>query len=1118
MQNNDNNFSEGVDSLWHKEVLSILNKRYKDDPGNSISIECINIFPADYQFKHSTQEASEDFVKLQALSPENSIIYNLVQKDQQLLLKLFSSVGKLSLSNIMPKIENLGFLVQEERYYNLNNQDHKCIHVYIIEPKNSKYDVFESKKLIEDALYAVQQNRTISDNLSKLITYEQLSWREIDLLRSLAAYTHQVCLTYDYIYISKTLIKYSDFVKKLIKLFCFKFCTISRDIKKYNELHEILNNDLAQISSSSEDKVLRSILGAIEAGLRTNFFQPDSNNDYKKYISIKFDSSKVPDIPSPIPYAEIFVYSKECEGIHLRGGKVSRGGIRWSDRVEDYRTEALGLMKAQMTKNAVIVPEGSKGAFCTRINKAGLSRDEYITQVISAYQNFLRGLLDVTDNIISNSTVSPQNTEIHDQHDPYLVVAADKGTASFSDYANQVSREYNFWLGDAFASGGSAGYDHKKMGITARGAWISVQRHFREMDIDTQADEITVVGIGDMSGDVFGNGMLMSDTIKLVAAFNHIHIFIDPEPDPRISFQERKRLFDLPGSKWSDYDRSIISEGGGVYERTAKSISLSSKAMHLLQISKKEVSPNELIKAILKAKVHLIWNGGIGTYIKAASEENYTIGDKTNDMVRVNGAELQSSVIGEGGNLGVSQKGRIEYAMNGGRVNTDFIDNSAGVDCSDHEVNIKIALGKAIEKGLLDTNERNKILEEMTDQVTDLVLEDNINQTLAITMMAQSPLFNIEVLSILIDNLEKTASLNREIEFIPTTSELIARSNIGAKLTRPELSVILSYSKRSVYNDLEGSNIAHQEYFTKWLVEYFPKSIQKRFAAEILDHPLKKQIILTMITNKLVNRLSAPVINSLKIETGCKICDIVRGFVIVQEIFDFESLWKSIDNLPCSVKLSTTIEIYTDINKAIRRGIAWMVTNMRSSTLDIDDSIIKYKENALQISEMLTKNLQGPAQDKFQSKVTKYVEGGLKQDLAEKSASLDTLVSSFDIASMSIETGEDLEMICRGYFVIADLFHFDFLRKLSDKLMSDSYWQRLSLQSIKDDLYYKQRRILGLIVKDGILHDVNTWYTNNLKFSSSYNAFIENLKMQENIDISMLILANKKLEIFIRKQ
>lgn len=1074
-----------------------------------------DFFPNYCHYKHSKEEAECDIKNLEKLSKDQQIVFDLSRKDDSIILNLYSSKGKLSLSETMPILENLGFFVIEEQSYKVPNLDNTLIQTYILKPMNKLENFDELKNLIIDALYAFYSNITIADSLSKLTTYSGISWRDIDLIRTVSHYIHQVSFQYDFKYVNETLIKHYGFTKKLIELFQLKFDLSKHDTKKYEELAANQLEYLTSVTSSVEDKILRTVLRTFEAATRTNFFQ-NSNNQIKNYISIKFDSKKVPGIPKPTPYAEIFVFSKEFEGIHLRGSKVARGGIRWSDRAEDYRTEVLGLMKAQMTKNTVIVPDGSKGGFFVRSSPDGLTRDEYMRKVVNCYQNFLRGLLDLTDNLASGNIVKPKNVITYDEDDPYLVVAADKGTASFSDYANEVSAEYNFWLGDAFASGGSAGYDHKKIAITARGAWISVSRHFKEIGIDAQKDEITVVGIGDMAGDVFGNGLLMSESIKLVAAFNHMHIFIDPSPNPLESFKERKRLFNLPGSKWSDYDAKILSSGAGIFERKSKLITLSKEASSLLDLTNQEVTPDELIRAIIKSKVDLIWNGGIGTYVKASSEENYKIGDKTNDNLRINGNEIKARVIGEGGNLGMSQKGRIEYAKNGGKLNTDFIDNSAGVDCSDHEVNIKIALSKAFENKKLNLKDRNELLESMTKQVADLVLKDNISQSLAITFMEHSNIFNTESFAKLINSLEEEKLLDRNVEFIPSNSELIQRSNNKEKLTRPEIAVLLSYSKMSVYNDLAGSKIASDEFFKSWLIDYFPSLMREKFRDEIMSHPLKNEIIITMITNRLVNQLSGPILSSLKLETGALLCDIARGFVIVQEIFDLNLLWNEIDNLPSNVPLKIVIEMFTDLNKVIRRGIAWMVSNLEHP-LNIRDSIAKYKESVLKISDMLTKNLYGPTKDKYDTKYQKYLHAKIPDSLAEKAARLESLVSAFDIAFISNDTGEDSEVICEGYFKIGNLYNIDWLRKAADKLITDSYWQRLSLQAIKDDLYDKQRRLIKIVVKDSMIYNIDDWYSKNMVPGSTFNKFVENIKLQENIDMSMLILANKKLEMFIRK-
>ncbi len=1105
---------ELLTSFWEESFVAACDKIYGSEEAFIYSTKYSSLFPNDYKFKHTPEEAAKDLAYLEKLSKESPTLCTL-DNDGNLYLKIFSFLGKFTLSDTMPLLENLGFLVLEEQTYSLENSANICIHRYSLTLKHNFKDYKKLKSLVEDSFYAILSNKTSADELSKLITCSEITWREVDLIRTIAFYIHQTKFSYDYTYVSETLIKHFEYTKNLIKFFDLKFNINTHNIDEAAKLAASMNEYLVTVTSSAEDTVLRTMLLVIEASVRTNYYQKKDGH-FKDYISIKFNSAKVPNLPLPLPYAEIFVFSNDFEAIHLRGGKVARGGIRWSDRGEDYRVEVLGLMKAQMTKNTVIVPVGSKGGFYTKFKSQNMTKEQYMARSINCYQNFLRGLLDLTDNIVGAQIIKPHDVVVYDEDDPYLVVAADKGTASFSDYANSVSLEYGYWLGDAFASGGSAGYDHKKMAITAKGAWISVQRHFKELGIDVQTDNITVAGIGDMAGDVFGNGLLLSESVKLVAAFNHMHIFIDPNPDPKKSFEERKRLFNLPGSKWSDYSPSLISQGGAVFDRKAKKIELSKEIKDLLDITEDEIIPDQLIKAILKANVDLLWNGGIGTYIKASFEENYAIGDKTNDNLRINGSDVRATVIGEGGNLGMSQYGRIEYAKSGGRLNTDFVDNSAGVDCSDHEVNIKIAFGKSIQNKKLTTDSRNSLLTKMTSEVAELVLEDNKYQTLALTIMQHSPIYTMETFIKLIDILEEENLLQRNVEFIPSNTELVQRANNKETLTRPELSVILSYSKRSVYDELQQSKISTDPYFEKWLIEYFPPLMRKEYTDEILTHPLRSEIILTTITNKLVNQLSGPVISSLKRETGAFLCDIARGFVIVQEIFDLHSLWNAADKLPSTTPLNVLIEIYTDINKVHRRGISWMISNLKHP-LNIGESIDLYKESVLKISEMMLKNLYGSAKDKFDSKFTKYIEAGIPEEFAEKCAKLESLISSFDIAFISKDTGAYAESICESYFKVGTEYNIDWLRKSCDKLMTESYWQRLSLQSLKDDLYDKQRRIIKVIAKSKMLDSLEEWFVKKEHHSQIFNNFVENLKQLETIDISMIILANKKLEMFLRK-
>ncbi|XVN43481.1 MAG: NAD-glutamate dehydrogenase [Candidatus Rickettsia vulgarisii] len=1082
------------------------------------------IFSNDYKEKFNGTTAIIDIDYLIKATTHNKTFYNLIAIDnKRYCLKIYSPAPKLALSNLLPPIENLGFKAIDEHSFAVRQTDNisdSWIYEFTLESLiEIETNPNELKRNVEVALDKINTGFLANDSLSKLIVLSGFSWWQVKLVKALTRYLHQTSFTYGKGYVQLTLIKHFLYTKMLVDLFDAKFNPANFSEKRTKTLKNSITNYLDNINSSSEDKVLRTMFSIIKAIVRTNCYQLEPNNKKgKNYLSFKFDSSKIPNLPLPIPYAEIFVYENDLfEGIHLRGGKVARGGLRWSDRGEDYRTEILGLMKAQMTKNSVIVPVGSKGGFFVHFSKDGLNPKDYMDKVIGCYKNFLRGLLDITENIVDGKIIHPQNTVIYDNEDPYLVVAADKGTATFSDYANSVSAEYNFWLGDAFASGGSAGYDHKKMAITSKGAWISVTNHFHAMGINVQKDPITVVGIGDMSGDVFGNGMLRSDSIKLVAAFNHKHIFIDPEPDPIISFNERMRLFGLPTSNWSDYNQEIISGGGGVFERSSKSITLSKEAKTLLKINTNEITPDDLIKAILQANVDLLWNGGIGTYIKASIETNLEIGDKSNDSLRVNGNDVKAKVIGEGGNIGVSQLGRIEYSRSGGRINTDFIDNSAGVDCSDHEVNIKIALNKTVSSGKITLEERNKYLAKMTKQVEELVLLDNYQQNQALDIMQLSPTLNIGIFNEFIDTLEEEKLINREVEFLPTKEELNRRTVNKENLTRPELCVLLSYSKSSTYHDLRHTTFSQDKYFDSYLINYFPKLMQKNFNEEILSHPLKHEIIRTVVTNKIVNQLGGPSINLLKRETGSPLCDIVRSYTIICEIFDLNNLWTEVESLPNSVDYKVKIDMFTEIAKIMRRGIAWFTKHIKRP-MNISNIIEEYYAPSQSLSKKVGGLLLGEAKTKFKEKVKLYTSSRIESNLAHKIATLDSLVSVFDIIYIAQKTKRPNLDVANLYFTTASKFSIDWLRRLCDKQLNDTYWTRLSTQALKDDLYDKQRQLIIKIINNSKVNiDLDLWIDNNKNYMSIFLDFITILRSQKNIDLNILILANKKFETFLYK-
>lgn len=1143
---------------WSESLTNALTEKYGEYEGGLRYRQIEPVIPAEYRYKYGASEAISDIEYITSASKLHKIMYNLQKGEgKRLTLKIYSPQTPMTLSDILPAIENLGFTAIDESSFHISSFDdvkEAWIYEFILESPIDIENFDQLKHNIEEALDKMAAGVLTSDTLSKLLVMGGFDWMKVKLIKALSRYLHQTGFTYGKGYVQLTLVKHYAFTKMLVELFTALFHpdkvsskVIGGNLKGLKDNHEKENQDLDKkildyidgVESSAEDKVLRHMHAIIKAIVRTNFFQSDDGKICggctKDYISFKFSSAKVPELPLPLPFAEIFVYSHDFEAIHLRGGRVARGGLRWSDRGEDYRTEVLGLMKAQMTKNTVIVPEGCKGAFHVNIQQGDMSREDYMGKVVSCYQDFLRGLLDLTDNLVNGKVVHPSNTVIYDIPNPYLVVAADKGTATFSDFANDVSSEYNFWLGDAFASGGSVGYDHKKMGITAKGAWVSVRTHFMQMGIDIQKEPVTVVGIGDMSGDVFGNGMLLSKAIKLVAAFNHMHIFIDPDPDPSKSYKERQRLFKMPRSKWTDYNAALISKGGGIFDRSHKTLEISPEIKDLLGIKESKMAPDKLINAILKAEVGLIWNGGIGTYVKASTENNIDIGDKTNDVLRVNGEEVRAKVIGEGGNLGLSQLGRIEYALKGGKANTDFIDNSAGVDCSDHEVNIKIALRDAVMSKKISASQRDKTLEGMTCEVEDLVLRDNHVQNLALTINEHSEAFSLESFTQLMKDLERDGLLDREVEFLPDSTELSRRSVLKQNLTRPELSVLLSYSKMLVDKELKETEISKDPYFDRFLQNYFPVSMHKKFAKEIANHPLKNEIISTVVTNKLVNQLGGPLINELRSETGGLVCDIARAHMVVCEIFELDCLWEAVSDLPVSVHVDIKMEMLSDMIKMMRRGISWFIRNEKHP-IDILSSIKSYQEQTLQVRKMSSSLLVGEAMTKFQNKKNKFIEAGISEDIADQVAQLDILVSTFDILYIAKLTKSKGDRIANLYFSTGELLKIDWLRKSCDSFIDDSYWKRLSIQSIKDDLYDKQRRLIIRMIelkanalkktkssKDPASKllsedfDLMGWLDEYRGAASIFVDFVHNIKIQETLDLNMLILATKKFELFLRK-
>ncbi|MFA0152224.1 NAD-glutamate dehydrogenase domain-containing protein, partial [Vibrio sp. 10N.261.46.C10] len=806
--------------------------------------------------------------------------------------------------------------------------------------------------------------------------------------------------------------------------------------------------------------------------LRTNYYQVDENKQSKPWLALKMRPSEIPDIPAPVPAFEIFVYAPDIEGVHLRGGKVARGGLRWSDRQEDFRTEILGLVKAQQVKNTVIVPVGAKGGFVCKRQHMMSGRDEIFAEGQRCYKRFIRALLDVSDNIIEGEVIPPKSVVRHDEDDPYLVVAADKGTATFSDLANSVAEEYNFWLGDAFASGGSNGYDHKAMGITAKGGWESVKRHFREMGINCQSTDFTAIGVGDMAGDVFGNGMLLSKHIRLQAAFNHMHIFIDPNPESASSWVERDRLFNLPRSSWEDYNKDLISQGGGIFSRRAKSISLTPEIQKMLGTKKASMAPNDLIKAILSMQVDLLWNGGIGTYVKSSSETHTDVGDRANDVLRIDGRDLKAKVVGEGGNLGMTQLGRIEYALTGGRVNTDFVDNVGGVDCSDNEVNIKIFLNGLVSNGDLTVKQRNQVLESMEDEVGEIVLDDAYCQAESISVTEHQGVGLVKEQIRFIHTMEKAGYLDRALEYIPDDETLLEREKQGQALTRPELSVLIAYGKMVLKEDLVSDDIANDEFHAQQLMQYFPTELRRNYSQHMDNHPLRAEIIATALANQMVNEMGCNFVTRLQEETGANIVDIANAYAASREIYGLGKVLKSIRELDNISSSEAQYELLYHVRRTLRRLARWLLRN-RTGKQSVNALIELYQGDVVAITEKLDENLVASEVEEHQAMAQLWIDQGVNAELANSVSRLSSLYSALDISTVARETGKTVQQASKLYFNLGDRLSLHWFLKQINGQAVDNNWQALARAAFREDLDWQQRQLTGQVLNCGCASDID---------------------------------------------
>jgi glutamate dehydrogenase len=1068
----EENIEEIVRS-WLDKLHDAAVERYGEEQGIKLVHRYGESLPPAYREDVKPKAAVFDLEQMEGVQSGDELrmsLYRPTHNPKGLWrFKLFHAEQPLPISNALPMLENMGLKVISERPYEVDLPDDSIIWIQdfdIVYGNANGIAPEDVRDIFQDTFLKVSEGLAENDGFNRLVLAAQLTWREVALMRAYCKYLLQTGIPFSQTYMEQTLVNNAAITRQLVELFAVRFQP--NNSKSRTAATEKLTVDikaaLEEVSSLDDDRILRSFLNVINATLRTNYYQQSDNKEIKDYISFKFDPARIPELPLPKPAYEIWVYSPRVEGVHLRGGKVARGGLRWSDRREDFRTEVLGLVKAQQVKNTLIVPVGSKGGFVVKRPPTKDDREAFMAEGIDCYKTFLRGLLDLTDNIVDGDIVPPKQVVRHDDDDPYLVVAADKGTATFSDLANEVAAEYGFWLGDAFASGGSVGYDHKKMGITAKGAWESVKRHFRELGLDTQTTNFSVVGVGDMAGDVFGNGMLLSRHIKLKAAFNHMHIFIDPFPDPEVSFQERERMFNLPRSTWEDYNAELISKGGGVYSRSAKSIKLSPEAREALGIEESVLTPNELIKAILQAPVDLLWNGGIGTYVKAKRETNAECGDRANDALRINGEDLRCRVIGEGGNLGMTQLGRIEFALRGGRVNTDFIDNAGGVDCSDHEVNIKILLNLAMSDDTLSMKQRNKLLLDMTDEVSELVLRDNYMQTQAVTIAeAQAPSRLNEHMH-LIRQLEREGRLNRALEFLPDEEVVAERRNAGRGLVRPEMSILFAYAKMDVYDALLASDVPEDSYLANELENYFPQPLQQRYQELMPEHRLRREIIATAVTNSMVHRMGPTFSHRMQEETGASPADVARAYTIAREAFGMRELWVQIEALDNKVPASIQTAMHIQIARLLKHAAHWLLDRPEKSA-DIANAVDHFTPGIAALTSIL-ESLMGPVEvNAFGETIQQYIDIGVPEALARRIAALRPLYSALDIVDIASAQKIEVQSVAGGYFEIESRLDLGWLREEIEKLPVDGHWQAIARGTLRENLYAQQRRITAVALK-----------------------------------------------------
>ncbi len=1125
---------------WEDGFSDALVRQHGETEGLRLFRRHGGAFPVRYRDVFSPDEAVRDLAELEntvrthgdmktegAAAIGARVYRSQLDAHAALRLKIYVVGNVLPLSASLPVFENLGFKVIAEDSYSvtLDLGDGRGTEAAVLDFQMERADgaaaaLEDIKARLEEAFHAVVTGAAENDAFNKLIVGAALSWRDVTILRTVAKYLRQAGIAFSQDYMEHALVRNPDIAGLIVELFCARNDPdeSDRDTRSAS-IGARIDAALNDVPSLDDDRIIRRLRNVVDCTLRTNFFQRGANGSLPSYLAVKLDSRRLDDLPAPRPLCEIFVYSPQVECVHLRFGRVARGGIRWSDRREDFRTEVLGLVKAQQVKNAVIVPVGAKGGFYPKQLPVNATREAAQATGIDAYRTFIHALLDLTDNIRPDGTlVPPEHVVRHDGDDPYLVVAADKGTATFSDIANGIAQERGFWLGDAFASGGSHGYDHKRMGITAKGAWEAVMRHFRELGRDIQNESFTCVGVGDMSGDVFGNGMLLSRHTRLLAAFDHRHVFVDPDPEPAKSWGERSRLFALPRSSWADYDRSLISQGGGVFERSAKEIALSPQMKSLTGLAGPRVSPAELIKALLKADIDLLWFGGIGTFIKSSQQSNPDAGDRTNDAVRVDGREVRAKVIGEGANLGVTQLGRVEYALNGGRLNTDAIDNSAGVDTSDHEVNLKILLSGPLRRAELSADSRDALLNAMTDDVSALVLHDNYEQTLALSVALARASADLDSHGRFIRDLERRGKLDRTVEFLPGDEGLRDRAAAGRGLTRPELAVLLAYAKIDLDEELKDSELPDQPYFACELEAYFPRTVAQKFPGEMANHRLRREIVATVLANNIVNLAGLTFVHRMKEISSAPAPRVARAFVLAEGTFGLSALRARIDALDGRVAAAVQTGIYVDIVELLRRLGLWFLVNVPANA-DLSETIARYRAGVESLRGTFSTLVSAYEAHDTEARIRQLQDAGVPFDVAEDIAVLALLGGAPEIVLLAHGRSWPVDLVAGAYFAIGAEVGLDRLRGLALRIKGGEHWDRLAIRRLVDDLFAGQRALaadaLALAKAQGSRADgaeaVKLWAEARADALARTKSFLAEIERTGDISIAKLTLANSQI-------